>query len=123
MAEAKKVFEEMEESIDKMKRDRNTVTKYMKKIGFQLPSMQEWFHIIAQNILHIIRFEIYDKNLIKEPEDFFGPNIGRLYGWINESDKKSIMEADILPSSDLSPNDLFLRSTYRMPTNLKFFFS
>jgi len=41
MAEAKKVFVEMEESIDKMKRDRNTVTKYMKKIGFQLPSMQE----------------------------------------------------------------------------------
>ena len=43
MAEAKKVFEEMEESIDKMKRDRNTLTKYMKKIGFQLPSMQECF--------------------------------------------------------------------------------
>ena len=52
-------------------------------------------------------FKTFDKNPMKEPEDFFGPNIGRLYGWISESDKKSIMEADILPASDLSPNDLF----------------
>ena len=50
MAEAKKVFEEMEEAIEKMKRDRNTVTKYMKKIGFQLPSKQEGFSIYFLNI-------------------------------------------------------------------------
>ena len=58
-------------------------------------------------MLHRIFFKTFDKNPMKEPEDFFGPNIGRLYGWISESDKKSIMEADILPASDLSPNDLF----------------
>ena len=113
MAEAKKVFDEMEETIDKMKRDRNTVTKYMKKIGFQLPSMQDrvrtnmiLYGLIYQYILAQFKQAIF-RTEIKEPEEFFGPNIGRLYGWTTESNNKSIVEADIIPGSDLSPNDLF----------------
>ena len=63
--------------------------------------------IIPIYIFQILKFNIRIKNLKKEPEEFFGPNIGRLYGWNTECNNKSIVETDIIPLSDLSPNDLF----------------
>ena len=83
-SESKKIFEETEAAIEGMNRDKKSISKYMTKIGFELPNKQN-------------------------PETFFGPNIAKLVAWAKEVSVSSsfIDENEIQPSSELTSHDLF----------------
>ena len=83
-SESKKIFEETEQAIDNMHRDKKSISKYMTKIGFELPNRDN-------------------------PETFFGPNIAKLVAWAKELNVSGslIDETEIEPSSDLTGHDLF----------------